>query len=219
MVAPPRTRLQFSISAIFALLILPALGAIIAFSYYENVRNLNNVAQRSIDRARDEAVRMGADFFEPVAATIRLVAEVATAHPEFFRTEESRDTLYAALISAPQIDAVYTSFEDGYHRVVTRMDEDRRRSDSRIPALANWHSSYIDAYAAGAERARHRTFFEKWPEAIGGYSEVSKFNVQALPHYNEARDNIGFAITEPIINPDTGYPIISMAYPIRVDGK
>src|SRR6266851_4545639 len=216
---PRRTKLQFSISAIFALLILPALGAVIAFSYHENERNLNNVAQRSIDRARDDAIRMGSDFFEPVAATLRLVADVATAHPEFFRTDESRDTRYAALISAPQIDAVYTSFEDGYHRVVTRMDEDRRRSDSRIPALANWHSSYIDAYAAGAERARHRTFFEKWPEAIGGYSEVSKFNVQALPHYNEARDNIGFAITEPIINPDTGYPIISMAYPIRVDGK
>ncbi len=217
--APPRTRLQFSISAIFALLILPALGAIIAFSYYENVRNLNNVAQRSIDRARDEAVRMGADFFEPVAATIRLVAEVATAHPEFFRTEESRDTLYAALISAPQIDALYTSFEDGYHRVVTRMDEDRRRSDSRIPARANWHSSYIDAYAAGAERARHRTFFEKWPDVIGGYTEPSTFKVRALPHYNAAHEHIGFAITEPIINPDTGYPIISMAYPIRVDGK
>jgi class 3 adenylate cyclase len=219
LVAPPRTRLQFSISAIFALLILPALGAIIAFSYYENVRNLDNVAQRSIDRARDDAIRMGVDFFEPVAATIRLVAEVATAHPEFFRTEESRDTLYAALISAPQIDALYTSFEDGYHRVVTRMDEDRRRSDSRIPARANWHSSYIDAYAAGAERARHRTFFEKWPDVIGGYAEPSTFKVRALPHYNAAHERSGFAITEPIINPDTGYPIISMAYPIRVDGK
>jgi len=108
MVAPPRTKLQFSISAIFALLILPALGAIIAFSYYENVRNLDNVAQRSIDRARDDAIRMGSDFFEPVAATIRLVAEVATAHPEFFRTEESRDTLYAALISAPLCRAEMT---------------------------------------------------------------------------------------------------------------
>jgi hypothetical protein len=123
------------------------------------------------------------------------------------------------LISAPQIDAVYTSFEDGYHRVVTRMDEDRRRSDSRIPARANWHSSYIDAYAAGAERARHRKFFEKWPDVIGGYTEPSTFKVRALPHYNAAHEHIGFAITEPIINPDTGYPIISMAYPIRVDGK
>ena len=61
--APPRTKLQFSISAIFALLILPALGAVIAFSYYENVRNLNDVAQRSIDRARDDAISDGVGLF------------------------------------------------------------------------------------------------------------------------------------------------------------
>ena len=217
--AAPRTKLQFSISAVFALLILPALSAVIAFSYYENVRNLSEVAQRSIDRARDDAIAMGSNFFEPVAATLRLVAEVASGHPEFFRTQDSRDTLYAALISAPQIDAVYTSFEDGYHRVVTRMDDDRRRSNSRIPALANWHSSYIDAYAAGEDRARHRRFFEQWPRVIGGYTEPTTFRVEALPHYKAARENLGFAITEPIINPDTGSPVISMAYPIRIHGK
>jgi class 3 adenylate cyclase len=217
--SPRGTRLQISISAIFALLILPALGALIAFSYYENARNLNNTAQRFIDRARDDAVDMTSNFLEPVAATIRLVAAVATARPEFFRTEESRNTLYEALISAPQIDAVYTSFDDGYHRVVTRMDEDRRRSNPRIPPRANWHSSYIDDYMAGAQRARHRTFFEKWPEPIGGYSEDTKFDVRTLPHYQAARLRMGLAITDPVINPDTGYAVISMAYPIRFDGQ
>ena len=217
--AAPRTKLQFSISAVFALLILPALSAVIAFSYYENVRNLSEVAQRSIDRARDDAIAMGSNFFEPVAATLRLVAEVASGHPEFFRTQDSRDTLYAALISAPQIDAVYTSFEDGYHRVVTRMDDDRRRNNPRIPALANWHSSYIDAYAAGEDRARHRRFFEQWPRVIGGFTEPTTFRVETLPHFKAARENLGIAITEPIINPDTGSPVISMAYPIRIHGK
>ena len=61
--AAPRTKLQFSISAVFALLILPALSAVIAFSYYENVRNLSEVAQRSIDRARDDAITMGCQLF------------------------------------------------------------------------------------------------------------------------------------------------------------
>src|SRR5258708_31826115 len=89
---PRRTKLQFSISAIFALLILPALGAVIAFSYYENVRNLNNVARRSIDRARDDAIAMGADFFEPVAATLRLVAGGSTPRPPVFPTQANRDT-------------------------------------------------------------------------------------------------------------------------------
>ena len=65
-----KTRLQFSISAIFAALILPALGSVIAVSYYENARNLNGVEQRSIDRARDDAIAMAVNFFEPVAATL-----------------------------------------------------------------------------------------------------------------------------------------------------
>jgi adenylate cyclase len=213
------TKLQISISAVFALLILPALGLVIAFSYYENARNLANVSQRFMDRARDDAIGMASNLLEPVAATLRLVAEVASARPEFFRAENSRNTLYEALISAPQIDAVYTSFDDGYHRVVTRMDEDRRRSDPRIPPRANWHSSYIDDYSAGTQRARHRRFFEKWPEPIGGYTEETTADVPAMPQYQGAKKNVGVAITDPIINPDTGYPVISMGYPIRVDGR
>ena len=213
------TRLQISISVVFALLLLPAFGGVIGFSYYENARNLNDVSRRFIDRARDDAITKTANFLEPVVATLRLVAEMASAKPDFFRTEESRNTLYEALISAPQIDAVFTSFDDGYHRVVTRMDEDRRRTDPRIPARTNWHSSYIDAYASGVQRQRHRTFFETWPEPIGGYSENTTLDVPATPQYRGARENQGLAITDPIVNPDTGYPVIAMGYPIRVDGR
>ena len=113
MAAPRGTKLQLSISAVFAALILPALGAVIAFSYYENTRNLTNISQRLTDRARDDAIEMASNFLEPVAATIRLLAEVAAARPAFFRAEESRNTLYQALVSAPQIDADYTSFDGG----------------------------------------------------------------------------------------------------------
>ena len=219
MQAPRGTRLQLSISGVFALLILPALGAVIAFSYYENARNLTSVSKRFIDRARDDALDLVSEFLDPVGATLRIVSAVASTSPERFRAEESRNILYEALTSAPQIDAVYTSFDDGYHRVVTRMDEDRRRTDPRIPALANWHSSYIDPIAPGTQRMRHRTFFQKWPEPIGNYSEDSKFDVQALPHYRAARLHNGLVLTDPVINPDTGYPVISMAYPISVEGR
>ena len=219
MQAPRGTRLQLSISGVFALLILPALGAVIAFSYFENAHNLKNMSQRFIDRARDDALDLVSEFLDPVGATLRLLSAVASASPERFRAEESRNILYEALTSAPQIDAVYTSFDDGYHRVVTRMDEDRRRTDPRIPALANWHSSYIDRIEPGAQRMRHRTFFQKWPEPLGGYSEDSKFDVQTLPHYRESRRRNGLALSDPVINPDTGYPVVSMAYPISVEGR
>jgi hypothetical protein len=92
-----------------------------------------------------------------VTGTLRLLAEVAASDPSLFKTEPSRELLYRALISADQIDAIYVSFEDGYHRVVTRMDDKRRRSDPSIPPSANWHSSYIDDFSAGKNRSRHRT--------------------------------------------------------------
>src|SRR5260370_10580322 len=73
-------------------------------------------------------------LIEGTESPLRFLAEVAGADPGYFRTEQSSDLLYRALTSAGHIDAIYTSFEDGYHRVVTRIDEDRRRADPRIPA-------------------------------------------------------------------------------------
>jgi adenylate cyclase len=145
------TRLQVSISTIFALLILPALGVVIAFSYYENAHNLTDLSRRFVDRTRDDAVEMSKNLIEPVGGTLRLVARAEEATPGFFRSDESANFLYEALVSAPQIDAVYASFENGYHRVVTRIDDDRRRSDPRIPANANWHMSFIDDFTAGSD--------------------------------------------------------------------
>src|SRR5215471_3828781 len=100
-------RIQVSISVIFALLIVPALAGAIAFSYYENLKNLEAVSKKFTDGARDNAVTMVHELLDPVAATVRVIAEVAGMNPAFFRAEQSRNVLYTALTSAPQIDAFY----------------------------------------------------------------------------------------------------------------
>jgi adenylate cyclase len=212
-------RLQVSITTLFALLILPALAIVVAFSYFENARNLADLSQRFIDRARDDAIEMVTNLLEPVAATVRMVAVAEQATPGFFRSDESSNLLYEALISASQIDAVYASFEDGYHRVVTRIDDDRRRSDPRIPANANWHMSFIDDFTAGPDRQRHRQFYETWPIRLGGYSIVAaSYDVRKLvPQYQLARKSMALAVSDPFVNPDTGYPVLALGYPIRVD--
>jgi hypothetical protein len=104
-------RLQASISTIFALLILPALGAVIAFSYHENHRNLSDLSQTLLDRARDEAITSVSALLDPVASTLRIVAAVEASQPGYFRQDSSGDVLYHALLSADHIDAVYTSFD------------------------------------------------------------------------------------------------------------
>jgi class 3 adenylate cyclase len=214
------TRLQVSIATIFALLILPALAIVIAFSYYKNARNLENISQSLMDRARDEAVTSVSALLDPVVSTLRVIAAVEAARPGYFREDSSGDVLYQSLLTANYIDAVYTSFEDGYHRVVTRIDEDRRRSDPKIPATANWHMSWIDPYRqpTSVPRVRHRSFFETWPTPIVKYDAEQTFDVRTMVQYREARSRRTAAITAPIINPDTGAPVIAIGYPIEVGG-
>jgi hypothetical protein len=157
------------------------------FSYYENSAEVASILDREIAKTRQLSVDDAEDFINPVANTPRLIAGMAAADPALFRTEESRELLYRAVTSSEQIDAVYASFEDGFHRVVTRIDDDRRRSDPQIPAAANWHSSYIDAVSAGENRRRQRTFFDTWPNVVEEYSVATKFDERSLPEYRNSR--------------------------------
>jgi class 3 adenylate cyclase len=210
---------QLCISVLFTALIVPVLFVILSYSYEKNSRNLIAMSDSSIDRARDDSISIAANLLDPVISTLRLTAEVAATNPDYFRTEESRNFLYQALTSADQIDAIYTSFEDGYHRVVTRVDADRRRSDPRIPAAANWHASYVDAFSAGRPRLRHRSFFATWPTVIARYDQPTTIDIRILPHYVAAKATGALAIADPSINPDTGYPVMSLGYPIISGGR
>ena len=225
--ALPRTRkyrisLHSTIALSFTVLIVPILALILAYSYRENSQHLIARLDTDITRALDDRAVIARNLFEPVTSTLRIVAEAAAASPGYFRTEQSRDLLYRALVSADHIDAVYASFEDGYHRVVTRLDAARQRSDPRIPAGANWHSSFVDAYSdrvpAATTRTRHRTFFDVWPNAIQEYDSPNAVDFRTLPQYVGAKRTRSLEIADPIVNPDTGSAIMPIGVPIIVGG-
>ena len=98
-------------------------------------------------------------------------------------------------------------------------DDDRRRSDSAIPPNANWHSSHIDDFSAGDRRSRHRTFFDTWGHVVGQYSIPTTMDIRVLPGYAEARESRSVVVTQPAINPDTGYPVVFMRIPIVRNGE
>jgi adenylate cyclase len=210
------------LSAVMALgfvsLSIPILVFILVFNYSRTSAAIIANLDEQVAKARLVTIESAQDLVLPVASTLRLLAQVAASDPQVFRTEQSRELLYRALTSAEQIDAIYVSFEDGYHRVVTRIDESRRRSDPKIPRTAQWHSSYIDAFAAGPNRRRHRTFFDTWPNVVGAYDVGTKLDIRTLPHYEAAKANRSLAVTDPSINPDTGFPVLSLGFPIVRNG-
>jgi adenylate cyclase len=101
---------------------------------------------------------------------------------------------------------------------VTRIDDDRRRSDPKIPPTANWHMNFIDDYSAGASRSRHRTFFDTWGHVVGEYAVPTTVDYRAISGYPAAKASGTLAVTDPEINSDTGYPIINMRMPIFRNG-
>ena len=212
-------KLSVVMSVLFVCLSIPILIFILLYNYHTNSVAIVSTLHEEVAKTNQASIESTENLIQPVASTLRLLASAAAADPAFFRTEQSRDFLYQALTSAPQIDAAYVSFEDGYHRVVTRIDDDRRRSDPQITPTANWHSSYIDDFSAGKNRARHRTFFDTWPHVVGRYDAASTLDVRTLPGYQAAKESGSLVVTEPSINPDTGYPIIFVRFPIVRNGE
>jgi ABC-type nitrate/sulfonate/bicarbonate transport system substrate-binding protein len=209
-----RPKLSLVMSLLFIGLSIPILIFILIYNYNKNSAAMVSILNDAVAQTSRSGVERTENLIDSTETPLRFLAEVAAADPSYFRTEQSNDLLYRGLTSAAHIDAVYVSFEDGYHRVVTRIDEDRRRSDPRIPAAANWHASYIDAITFALSRVRHRKFFDVWPHLIGGYDVATDMDIRTLPGYQTAKITRTLAVTEPSINPDTGFPILFLRVPI-----
>jgi class 3 adenylate cyclase/ABC-type nitrate/sulfonate/bicarbonate transport system substrate-binding protein len=213
-VARRRLRLSLIMSLLFIGLSIPVLIFILVYNYNKNSAAMVSILNEAVAQTSRAGVERTQDLIENTESPLRFLAEVASAEPGYFRTEQSNDLLYRALTSGAYIDAAYVSFEDGYHRVVTRIDEDRRRADPKIPATANWHASYIDAITFALSRVRHRQFFDIWPNPVGKYDVGTDTDIRTLPGYQSAKTTRTLAVTQPSINPDTGFPIISLRIPI-----
>ena len=211
--------LQVSIAAIFVLLILPALGLVIAFSYHQNARNLRSLSDRFIDRARDEAITAATNFLAPVGATLRLVAEMAGTRARLLpQRGEPQRPLQGADLGRPDRCALCQL----RGRLPPRGDAHRCRPPAQRPAHPGARQL---AFELGRSVRRQPIASAIGPSSrpgrdpIGGYDVDSDFDPRTLTHYRMAKVNNTLGIADPTINPDTGYPIISLGYPIHVDGK
>jgi class 3 adenylate cyclase len=202
----------------FATLSVLPLVAILAYGYRRNQAAITASLDEQLARNTTRDINRVGELVDGVATAASIIGEAVAADPALFHTDKSNGMIWRAVETAPQIDALYVSFEDGHHRVVSRIDEGRRRSDPRIPAGAVWHASYIDDFAAGDARARHRSFYATWPTPLDGGYSVPPMDVRTLPHYAAAKASGRLAVVDPLINPDTGTPVMSIGWPIFVDG-
>jgi adenylate cyclase len=217
--AQKKPKLSVIMAAFFVCLGLPILIFVLAYNDYRQSEVMMATLKDDVDKTRQASIENVENMIRGVAGTLRLLAELVAADPDFFRTDRSREVLFRVLTSAEEIDAAFVSFEDGYHRAVTRIDDDRRRSDPNIPLNANWHMNFIDDYGAGPDRSRHRTFFDTWGHVVGEFAIPTTVDYRAISGYPAAKASGVLAVADPEINSDTGYPIINMRFPVFYNGN
>lgn len=202
----------------FALLgTLPLIGFVLLYQTHVEHAVVASL-QRQLREAGRHALVSVNSLQEDATYVMPVVAATISSDLERFKGPEVYSVLHAAMAPNPAIDAMYASFEDGTHRVVTRVDQDRRRQDPRIPEQARWHSSWIDPFSVGPARARHRSFHSEWGTLLDArWSEPTTLDLRELSHYGRAAETRALAMVEPTINPDTRYPVVSLAEPLIVD--
>ena len=216
--ASKKPKLSTVMAAFFVCLSIPILIFILFYNYYRNSEAMMATLKYEVAKTRQASIENVEGMIHGVAGTLNLLAVMVAAEPDFFRTDRSREVLFRALTSAEEIDAAFVSFEDGYHRAVTRIDDDRRRSDPKIPRAASWHMNFIDEFSVGTKRSRHRKFFDTWDHVVGEYAVPTTVDYRAISGYPEAKESGGLAVADPQINSDTGYPIINMRFPVYHNG-
>jgi class 3 adenylate cyclase len=195
------------------------LGLVIIRSRIRNEQLILESLQARIDRSATAAEADVKQVIEEMAI-ISIISEIAVRELDLMRSEEGSDILWSYLQRVPIIDAIYLSLEDGYHRVVTRVDENRRTAHRNIPEEANWHSGWITPYSNSSERTRHRDYYKQWRELVGSHQqEKTDLDLRKLPHYKSAKLHRGFAISGVKLNPDTGHPVVSIGWPIFIDNR
>jgi class 3 adenylate cyclase/ABC-type nitrate/sulfonate/bicarbonate transport system substrate-binding protein len=216
--ASRKPKLSAIMAVLFVGLTIPVLLVILVYNYHRNTQTMLATLKDAVAKTSQASIENVEGMIHGVGATVQVLAEIAATDLEFYRAERSREVLFRALTSAEEMDAAFVSFEDGFHRAVTRIDADRRRSDPKIPETANWHSNYIDPYSAGENRSRRRTFYDTWGHVVGGYDVPTTVNYRAVAGYPAAKATGSLAVADPEINVDTGYPIINIRAPIYHGG-
>ena len=201
-------------SLLFIGVSIPVLIFILIYNYNKNSAGIVSILNEAVAQTSQAGVERTQDLIDNTESPLRFLAELAAADPGLFPNR----TKPRSAISRPDLGCAYRrrlrQFRGWLSSRGHPIDEDRRRADPRIPATANWHSSYIDAIAYALLRVRHRTFFDIWPHDVGKYDVATETDIRTLPGYQSAKTTRTLAVTEPSINPDTGSPIISLRIPI-----
>jgi len=147
------------------------------------------------------------DLLENARGQLRVLAEVAAADSNYFRTEQAAICVPRPHLCA-HIDAIYVSFEAG---IIGWSPASTRTAGTRyalFPASANALPAKSTAISFAVRRTRHPKFFDIWPHEVGNY-DVAPRTEYSHCRLSGAKDNAALAVTGALDQYGNRFPILS----------
>lgn len=205
-------RLRPSIVMLFIAMVLPVFSAALWVSYVSNDRMARQTATQTVERARLETIAQTEALLNPMAAMVRVAAQVGAAQPDFYRDARALPSMLETAARNANISSVYVGFADGSYRMALRVPPQFRVFNAAPPAGTLFATRWIDRRAGGTPQDRY-TFLGKDNAALGEAGAAAVYDPRTRPWYKDAVDRKGLVISNPYIYATTGLPGVTVAMP------
>ena len=196
--------------------IVPA-AIILSIRYSTTDKIYEGLIENRLNDALEANEKAAESVFEVSRGVMRVVAEAAGMNVPLTKTDAFNSILWQALQAGTYIDSIYISLEDGYHREVARVGDQRRKMDSMIPFRTKWSSGVIKSFKEfdGRKRKWKFKYYKKFPRMIAqGFQSALGYDVRLLKHYVGAKKTGRIFNSPPVMDPQTNTYIISIGIPI-----
>jgi adenylate cyclase len=205
-------RLRPSIVVLFIAMVLPVFSAAIWVSYVSNDRMARQTAGQTVERARLETIAQTEALLNPMAAMVRVSAQVGAAQPDFYRDARALPSMLETVARNANISSVYVGFADGSYRMALRVPPKFTVFNNAPPAGTLFSTRWIDRRAGGVPQDRY-TFLGQGNAALGEAAAPAVYDPRSRPWYKDAVDRKGLVISNPYIYATTGLPGVTVAMP------
>lgn len=205
-------RLRPSIVVLFIAMVLPVFSAALWVSYVSNDRMARQTATQTVERARLETIAQTEALLNPMAAMVRVAAQVGAAQPDFYRDTRALPSMLETVARNANISSVYVGFADGSYRMALRVPPQFKVFNNAPPAGTLFSTRWIDRRAIGAPQDRY-TFLGKDNAALGEAAAAAVYDPRSRPWFKDAVERKGLVISNPYIYATTGLPGVTVAMP------
>ena len=205
-------RLRPSIVVLFIAMVLPVFSAAIWVSYVSNDRMARQTASQTVERARLETIAQTEALLNPMAAMVRVAAQVGAAQPDFYRDARALPSMLETVARNANISSVYVGFADGSYRMALRVPPKFMVFNNAPPTGTLFSSRWIDRRAGGTPQDRY-TFLGQGNATLGEAAAPAVYDPRSRPWYKDAVERKGLVISNPYIYATTGLPGVTVAMP------